>query len=257
MRLRLLTSAAFITAILMASGCAGEGAWSPPKHHKWAVHDKNRPHPPVVTPSDRPGGPPSDALVLFDGTDLSQWVGDNGGPARWKVENGYMEVVKGTGSIQTKKGFGSCQLHLEWATPAVVKGKGQGRGNSGVYLMSKYEVQILDSYQNQTYADGQAAAVYGQNPPMVNACRGPGQWQTYDIIFHRPIFKGDKVVKPATITVLHNGVLVQDNWVLEGPAVHKARAKYSPHPDRLPLFLQNHGCPVRFRNIWIRELPDQ
>jgi len=246
---------AVILAVLMF-GC------TPARQYRWAVHDRNRPLPKVITPGtcstqDQPGLAPSDAIVLFDGTDLSQWESMDGGPARWKVENGYMEVVKGTGSIRTKQAFGSCQLHVEWATPAKVTGKGQGRGNSGVYLMSRYEVQVLDSYNNTTYADGQAAAIYGQNPPMVNACRKPGEWQSYDIIFHRPIFKGKKLIRPATITVLHNGVLVQDNWVIEGTTVHKARAKYTPHPEKLPLMLQNHGNPVRYRNIWIRELPDE
>ncbi|MHC4706534.1 MAG: 3-keto-disaccharide hydrolase, partial [Planctomycetota bacterium] len=156
------------------------------KHH-WAVHDKDRPLPPVVVPGELPSQPPSDAIILFDGTNLSRWVStkDNE-PAKWKVENGYMEVVKKSGSIRTKQSFGDCQLHIEWATPTVVKDEGQSRGNSGVYLMGKYEVQVLDSYNNATYADGQAASIYGQSPPMVNACRPPGQWQTYDIIFHPP-----------------------------------------------------------------------
>ncbi len=225
------------------------------KQHQWAVHDANRPQPEIVMPGDVTTAPPSDAIVLFDGTDLSQWVSvKSGGPARWKVENGYTEVVKKTGDIRTKQSFGDCQLHIEWATPKKVKGSGQSRGNSGVFLMEKYEVQILDSYENKTYADGQAAAIYGQSPPLVNACRGPGQWQSYDIIFHRPIFKGKKVVKPATITVLQNGVLVQDNWVIEGTTFHKKRAEYEPHADKLPIKLQEHGNPMRFRNIWIRPL---
>jgi len=225
---------------------------------KWAIHDKNRPQPKIVTPGQKPGDSPSDAIILFDGKDLSKWESaKDGAPAKWKVENGYMEVVKKTGNIQTKKGFGSCQLHIEWATPAVVEGKGQGCGNSGVFLMGKYEVQVLDSYGNITYPDGQAAAVYGQNPPMVNACRPPGQWQSYDIVFHRPVFKGKKVVRPATVTVFHNGVLVQDNWVIKGTTAHKKQPRYEPHPDKLPLLLQDHGNPVRYRNIWIRELPEK
>jgi hypothetical protein len=240
-----------VVLLALVSSC------STTQKHRWAVHDKNRPQPKVVTPGKELGKPPSDAIILFDGRDLSQWVStkDNK-PAKWKVKNGYMEVVKKGGSLRTRRSFGDCQLHVEWATPAVVKGGGQHRGNSGVYLMGKYEVQVLDSYNNKTYPDGQAAAIYGQNPPMVNACRPPRQWQSYDIIFRRPIFKGKKVAKPATITVLHNGVLVQDHWVLEGTTAHKKRAKYAEHEDKLQLVLQNHGDPVRYRNIWIRELPE-
>ena len=242
----------FGTCVLLLAAVIG---YSTTQKHRWAVHDKNRPQPKVIVPGKQPGQPPSDAIILFDGSDLSQWVStkDNG-PALWKVGNGYMEVVKKSGSIRTKRSFGDCQLHIEWAMPAEVKGGGQHRGNSGVYLMGKYEVQVLDSYNNVTYADGRAAAIYGQNPPMVNACRPPGQWQTYDIIFHRPDFKS---LRPATITVLHNDVLVQDHWVIEGTTAHKKWAKYTKHEDKLPITLQNHGDPVRYRNIWIRELPEQ
>jgi len=224
---------------------------------KWAIHDMNRPLPPVVDPG--PAGPPvpapSDAVVLFDGKDLSLWENAKGGPAGWKVENGYMEVVAKTGSIRTKKGFGNCQLHIEWAAPALVSGEGQERGNSGVFLMDTYEVQVLDSFNNRTYADGQAAAIYGQYPPLVNASRGPGEWQTYDIIFHGPRFDADgKLVEPARMTVFHNGVLVHDNVELTGPTAHKARPPYKAHADKLPLSLQDHGNPVRYRNIWLRAL---
>jgi hypothetical protein len=224
---------------------------------KWAVHDLNRPLPPVVDPG--PSGPPvpapSDAIVLFNGEDLAKWQDANGGQANWKVENGYMEVVAKTGSIRTKAGFGDCQLHVEWAAPAVVSGGEQGRGNSGVFLMELYEVQVLDSYDNATYADGMAAAVYGQYPPLVNACRKPGEWQTYDIIFHRPRFDSEgKLAAPARMTVLHNGVLVHDNVVLTGPTAHKARPPYKAHPDKHPISLQDHGNPVRYRNIWLRPL---
>lgn len=226
---------------------------------EWAIHDLNRPQPPVVDPGGtvpgQPGRPPSDAVVLFDGSDLSKWEGADGEPARWKVEQGYMEVVAKTGYIRTRQGFGDCQLHIEWATPAPGRGEGQQRGNSGVFPMGKYEVQVLDSYQNTTYPDGQAAAAYGQFPPLVNASRPPGQWQTYDIIFRRPRFDAEgKLVQPARLTVLHNGVLVQDNVELTGPTSHRRRPAYEAHPDRLPLSLQDHGDPVRFRNIWIREL---
>lgn len=241
----------FGTCVMLLAIASG---YSATQKHRWAVHDKNRPLPPVVAPGKQPGQPPSDAIVLFDGSDLSQWASTkDSGTAKWKVENRYMEVVKKTGSIRTKRSFGDCQLHIEWATPAVVKGEGQDRGNSGVYLMGRYEVQVLESYNNTTYPDGQAAAIYGQNPPMVNACRPPGQWQSYDIIFRRPDFKS---LTPATITVLHNGVLVQNHWVLEGTTAHKERAKYTKHEGKLPLMLQNHGDPVRYRNIWIRELPE-
>jgi len=199
----------------------------------------SRPLPPIVTPGPTAADPPSDAIVLFNGDDLSNWQSTRGGPSKWKVENGYMEITRRSGGLRSKQDFGSCQLHVEWATPEVVKGKGQGRGNSGVFLMRLYEVQVLDSYENTTYADGQAAAFYGQSPPAVNACRGPGQWQSYDIIFHRPIFNGNEVVKPATITVMHNGVLVQDNFQIEGPAIHKDRSKYVLHADKEPIILQN------------------
>ncbi len=224
---------------------------------QWKIHDPERPLPPVVDPGPG-GGPvpaPSDAIVLFDGRDLSQWSSGKGEPARWKVENGYVEVVKKTGSIRTVRGFGDCQLHIEWATPLTVIGEGQGRGNSGVFLMGKYEVQVLDCYKNKTYADGMAAAVYGQHPPSVNACRPPGEWQTYDIIFHRPRFSdGGSLSRPARMTVFHNGILVQDNVELSGPTEHKKRPPYAVHADKLPISLQDHGNPVRFRNIWIRNL---
>jgi len=226
--------------------------------HIWGVHDENRPPRPVVTPGMTDSAPPSDAVVLFDGTDLSSWQSTRreGGPARWKVENGYMEVVKGTGDLQTKQSFGDCQLHIEWATPSEVVGNSQERGNSGVFLMSTYEVQVLDSYENKTYPDGQAGAIYGQKPPLVNASRRPGLWQTYDIFFRRPKFADDKLTQPATITVVHNGVLIQDHWTIEGETLFQQRARYTPHPDKLPIKLQDHGNPVRYRNIWIRELSE-
>jgi Domain of Unknown Function (DUF1080) len=223
----------------------------------WAVHDSARPQPPVVTPG--PAGPPvpapSDAVILFDGRDLSGWTDAKGQPVKWKVENGYFEVVAKGGDIRTAKGFGDCQLHVEWMAPAPAKGADQDRGNSGVFLMGLYEVQVLDCYVNRTYADGMTAALYGQHPPLVNACRPPGEWQTYDIVFHRPRFDKDgAVLTPARMTVFHNGLLVHDNDVLTGPTAHKARPPYKMHDDRLPIGLQDHGHPVRFRNIWLREL---
>lgn len=224
---------------------------------KWRVHDGDRPQPRVVTPgttttANRPGRAPSDAIVLFDGTDLSKWTG-RGGQARWKVEDGAM-VVNGTGAIRTKEQFGDCQLHIEWASPKQAKSQDQGRGNSGVFLMNRYEIQVLDSFKNRTYPDGQAAALYGQKPPLVNACRGPGEWQTYDIIFRAPRFKDGKLASPAVATVLHNGVVVHHHQKFIGATTHKRVAKYGAHPPKGPIQLQDHGNPVRFRNVWVRPL---
>jgi hypothetical protein len=229
---------------------------------KWKIHDPDRPLPPIVTPGtpstqDAPGKAPSDAVVLFDGKDLSNWLQDDGSAAKWKVENGYLEVVAKTGGIHTKLPFGDCQLHVEFAEPVPAHGESQERGNSGVFLMGLYEVQVLDSYENKTYADGQAAALYGQYPPLVNASLPPGRWQTYTIVFHGPRFdQAGKLLRPARVTVFHNGVLVQDNVELTGPTAHGERPPYKPTPEKLPLGLQDHGTPVRYRNIWIRELKD-
>ena len=218
----------------------------------WRVHDAERPRPQVVKPGTA-GAAPSDAVVLFDGSDLSAWTGGNS-EARWRLADGYMEV-NGTGSIQTRQEFGDCQLHVEWASPAEVKGRSQGRGNSGVFLMGRYEVQVLDSYQNKSYADGQAAALYGQQPPAVNASRGPGEWQSYDIVFVAPRFNDDgALISPARVTLFHNGVLVHHDHTLIGATTHQKVARYHKHPPKGPLQLQDHGNPVRFRNIWVREL---
>lgn len=211
------------------------------------------PEPTVEPKVVNPGPPPSDAIVLFDGKDLSKWKSINGGDAKWDIKDGFM-TVNGTGSIVTKEEFGDCQLHVEWATPAKVTGEGQGRGNSGIYIQGRYEVQILDSYNNKTYFHGQAGALYKQYAPLVNASRKPGEWQTYDIIFHAPRFDGEKLRSPARVTVLHNGVLVQDNVELYGTTVNKGEPKYTPHPLKQALQLQDHHNPVRFRNIWIRPL---
>jgi hypothetical protein len=224
---------------------------------KWGVHDESRPLPPVVDPG--PAGPPApvpgDAVVLFSGKDLSEWTTAKGAEPGWLVRDGYMEVVKKAGEIRTKRAFGDCQLHVEWASPSPAVGTGQDRGNSGVFLMGVYEVQVLDSYDSKTYADGTASAIYGQYPPLVNASRKPGEWQTYDIVFHRPRFDASGgVVSPARLTVIHNGVLTQDNEELTGPTAHKARPPYKAHPDKQYIALQDHGHPVRFRNIWVREL---
>jgi hypothetical protein len=228
---------------------------------QWKIHDLKRPTPTVITPGtsstqDAPGKPPSDAVVLFDGSDLSKWQSEDGSPAKWKVENGYMEVVAKTGYIHTKDSFGDCQLHVEFSEPVPPHGESQERGNSGVFLMDEFEIQVLDSYKNKTYADGQASAVYGQYPPLVNASRPPGEWQSYEIVFHGPRFeaKSGQLLRPAHVTVFHNGVLVQDNVELSGPTAHGQRPPYKPGPEKAPLALQDHGNPVRYRNIWIRSL---
>jgi hypothetical protein len=227
---------------------------------RWKIHDPDRPVPPVIDPGmastqDSPGRAPSDAVVLFDGKDLSKWTHKDGSAAKWKVENGYAEVVAKTGYIYTREAFGDCQLHVEFAEPIPAKGENQDRGNSGVFLQGLYETQVLDSYQSKTYADGQAGAIYGQYPPLVNASRPPGQWQTYDIVFHGPRFDKDgKLLRPARETIFHNGVLVQDNVELSGPTAHGKHPPYEPQPEKLPLALQDHNHPVRYRNIWIREL---
>jgi len=201
-----------------------------------------------------PGPPPADAIILFDGKDLSQWQNEKGAAAGWEVNDGVATVNK-TGSIQTRQSFADCQLHLEWATPAVVKGNGQGRGNSGIYLSGRYEVQVLDSYDNKTYFHGQAGAVYKQYAPLVNVSRKPGEWQAYDIIYHAPRFDANgTLTKPGTLTVLQNGVLIQDNVEIKGSTASAGAPKYTAHPLKQPIGLQNHGTPVRYRNIWIREL---
>jgi hypothetical protein len=230
---------------------------------RWKIHDLSRPVPPVITAGtsstqDSPGNPPSDAVVLFDGKDLSKWQQQDGSPAKWKVENGYVEVVPKTGELRTKEAFGDCQLHVEFREPTPPHGESQERGNSGVFLMGLYEVQVLDSYDNKTYADGQASALYGQYPPLVNAARPPGEWQWYDIVFHGPRFDAaGKLLHPARFTVFHNGVLVQDNVELTGPTANGVRPPYKVTPEKLPLGLQDHGNPVRYRNIWIRELKNE
>jgi hypothetical protein len=232
------------------------------------VHEEDpakQPQPAIVTPGtestqEKPGQAPSDAIVLFDGKDLSNWtsmVEDQ--PTKWIVTDGAMSPTPKSGMIRSKQEFGSCQLHVEWATPREVKGDGQGRGNSGVFLQGKYEIQVLDSYENKTYPDGQAGALYGRQKPLVNASRKPGEWQTYDIIYHRPIFENGEVVKRATFTVFHNGVLVQDNTELSGGTDWRGGHSISPctpHPDKGPILLQDHGNPVLFRNVWVRELKD-
>jgi hypothetical protein len=238
----------------------GTGLAQVPTIPDWEVHDLERPQPEWVDTgagSDKPVPPPSDAIVLFDGKDLSAWQAQGGGAAKWTIKDGYMEIAPGTGAIRTKEGFGDVQLHVEWASPMQPNRTGQDKGNSGIFLMDTYEVQVLNSYESKTYPDGQASAVYGQYPPLVNASRPSLHWQVYDIIFRRPHFDNNgNVTKPATVTVLHNGVLVQDHVALTGPTGHHARPPYEAHADELPLQLQDHNEPVRYRNIWVRKLTE-
>lgn len=264
-RTRLATGLAALTLLAGGLATAMEPAVSTPDDDgvgytdtpflpggQWRVHDKHRPVPPVVTPGQGRAAP-SDAVVLFDGGDLSAWQSDGGGDAAWRLVDGAMEV-NGTGGIRTRESFGDVQLHVEWASPADTGSESQGRGNSGVFLMGRYEIQVLDSFENRSYADGQAAALYGQRPPEVNACRGPGQWQTYDIVFEAPRFDGDELVRPARVTVHHNGVLVHHAVEFLGPTRHRQVARYEPHEATGPIALQDHGNPVRYRNLWVRRL---
>ena len=223
----------------------------------WKQHDWERPLPPVVVPAPAgsPAAPPSDAIVLFDGSGLDAWTDGQGNPSGWKVVDGAMESVRDAGYAYTKQAFGDIQLHLEFASPARVEGRSQGRGNSGVFLMGQFEVQVLDSFENRTYADGHAGAVYGQYPPLVNASRRPGEWQSYDIVFRRPRFgAAGELTEPARITVFHNGVLVQDHVRPLGPTRWMQHKPYINIGAKAPLALQDHGNPVRYRNIWVRQL---
>jgi len=257
---------AALTAVLALGLAASAGAQHNPNPipkdpSEWPQHSLTRPTPSVVTPGAIGStGAPSDAVVLFDGTSLDAWrTADTTllKPARWSIGNGALEVAPGTGGIMTRRSFGDVQLHVEWMTPTPAVGEGQERGNSGIFLMSRYEVQVLDSWQNPTYADGQAGSIYGQFPPRVNAVRPPGEWQNYDIIFHRPHFDTDgKLTVPARLTVFLNGVLIQEDQMLLGPTSNAVRTPYRVHADQLPILLQDHGVKVRFRNIWLRELGD-
>lgn len=221
---------------------------------KWRIHDGTRPQPPVVVPPETTSiGAPSDATVLLDAaTGVSRWEHMNGSPVSWRVADGILE--SGKGMIRTKSEFSDLQLHVEWATPDPPKGDSQDRGNSGVFLLGRFEIQVLDSYNNRTYPDGQAAAVYGQFPPLVNASKKPGAWQTYDIVFTAPTFKGSTLSSPAVVTVFHNGVLVHNAVSLWGRTAHKKIDPYQPADVKGPIALQDHGNPIRFRNIWIRSL---
>ena len=236
-----------LLAISCSLGLAAQ-EWHPELTSIW------EPEPPVVTPGIGTA-PPSDAIVLFDGRDMDQWEKPDGESAGWKLDDGVMTVDTGTGVIQTKQSFGDIQLHLEWRAPEEVVGEGQERGNSGVYIQGRYEVQILDCYENKTYVNGQTGAVYKQHIPLANACRPPGEWQTYDIIFVAPRFKDDgSLFSPATVTVLHNGVLLQNHAVILGTTENVGLSAYKAHPQKQPFFLQDHSNPVSFRNIWVREL---
>lgn len=211
------------------------------------------PVPAKITPGEH-NAPPSDAIILFDGKDLNEWTNGKGGTAEWIVADGAMTVKPKTGIVKTKQKFGDFQLHIEWRTPAEVKGDGQGRGNSGIFMMEKYELQVLDSYESVTYSNGQAGSIYKQSIPLVNACKGPGEWQTYDVIFMAPVFTEKGSLKtPATITVLHNGVLIQNNYAIKGPTEYSRFPKYEAH-GKESISLQDHGNPTSFRNIWVREL---
>lgn len=212
------------------------------------------PVPPVITPGNATA-PPSDAIVLFDGTNLNEWTSANGSAAGWTLADGAMTVKAGSGDIITKREFGDCQLHIEWRTPAEVKGEDQGRGNSGIFLQSLYELQVLDSYENKTYSNGQAGSIYKQSIPLVNVCRKPGEWQTYDIIYTAPRFsENGRVSVPGRITVLQNGVLIQNNTEIRGTTEYIGSPRPVVHGMKEPIKLQDHGNPVSYRNIWIREL---
>jgi hypothetical protein len=248
---------------MICSGQLGEEGTPMLPGMPWRVHDGARPRPRVVTPGTestqaQPGQPPSDAIILFDGKDLSKWVNRRNGkitdPATWKVENGYVEVAPSAGELLSKEKFGDIQLHIEWASPSVVTSSSQGRGNSGVLFMERYEIQVMDCYNNPTYADGSAGAIYGQWPPLVIPCRKPGEWQSYDIIFEAPKFDGEKVVKPVYFTVFHNGVLLHNHKESMGPMVYRQVAHYTGHAPQESLMLQAHNNPVRYRNIWVRRI---
>jgi len=258
-----LIGATFAFAVLQVSADPVLGYTDTPMlpSGKWHVHDPERPKPPVVASGatfSQGAAAPADAIVLFDGADLSKWDGEKGAP-QWEIHEDYMQVKPGTGFIHTKEKFGDFQLHLEFAEPSKVEGDSQERGNSGVFLQGVYEVQVLDCYNNPTYPDGQCAALYGQTPPLVNACKKPGQWQTYDIFFEAARWNENHVLtRPASVTVIQNGLLVHHKQALLGPTGHKILANYDQElPATGPIALQDHGNPVRFRNIWIRNIQEE
>jgi hypothetical protein len=247
--------------LLLGSTLAASSSLCAAPDPNWLGHDRERPMATVVDPGtastqDQPGRPPADATVLFDGKDASAWVALDGSPTKWIVHDGAFECVPGSGYARTLQAFGDCQLHVEWTSPNPPHGESQDRGNSGVFFgFDRYEIQVLDSYQSKTYADGAAGAVYGQYPPLVNVTRPPGQWQTYDIVWTAPRFDADgKLISKARETVFHNGVLIQNNVELTGPTGWIGRVPYKAHPERTPIAFQDHGHPVRYRNVWVREL---
>ena len=259
-----------MTAAIAIAAMTGSGAMAQDKPgfrdtpvlpgSKWKVHDADRPHPEVVTPGATPGAPPSDAVVLFGGSSMDAWT-PTGQP--WTLEDGVMTVParaegEDASTLVSKESFGDVQLHLEFRSPNPPEKSSQDRGNSGVWFMERYEVQILDGHDNPTYADGTVGAIYGSTPPLVNASRAPGEWQSYDIVFERPHFAADgTVLRPAYVTVLLNGVLVQNRQPYTGSTVWRQLAEYEPHGDAAPIQLQDHDSPVSFRNIWIRRLPEE
>lgn len=269
------TALAIIAIISVGNTMAGLYGDAPDAKHAWAVHDMNRPKPVKVTPADLPGNPPSDAVVLFDGSRESfekNWQDNDGNPSKWSYsDEGYFYTVpdwKNGGVIRTRERFGDCQLHIEYRhdpKQLYTQWGAQMRGNSGVFLMGNYEIQVLESYYTSAdrkgkedfvdnYADGQAGAVYAENPPLVNPARKPGEWQCYDIVFHQPVWKEDRLLHPGSVTVFFNGVLVQDHWEMEGTSTHCRRTTLSPHATKESLCLQDHGCVVQYRNIWYRPL---
>ena len=255
-----LTCLSLIAAAVLFAGMVAAEVRNMATEDRWLQHDILRQKPTVVETdgSASRAHATKDAIMLFDGTNLDAWRTPEGGPARWKVTNGFVEIAAGTGPIESKGKFGDVQLHVEWASPSPPAGKGQGRGNSGVFLMGLYEIQVLDSYRADTYADGQAGAIYGQYPPLFNASRPPGEWQTYDVAFRRPRFdKNGKLLEPARVTLIHNGILVQNNEELWGGTNWLESSPYEAHADRGRIELQDHGHPVRFRNFWVRELPER
>jgi len=252
MNYKLLQSNALVIMVLLISSLGLQAQDAETITPEWT--EQWEPVPEIVAPGD-PQTPPSDAIVLFDGTDLAQWESASGGNAEWRVSEGSFTVEAGKGAIQTREAFGDIQLHIEWRTPEEIEGEGQGRGNSGIFFMEKYELQVLDSYENKTYSNGQAGSLYKQHIPLVNASRPPGEWQTYDVVFMAPVFhENGRLRNPATITVFHNGVLVQNHVALEGPTVFRGKPKYEEHASELPLVLQDHSNPVSYRNIWVRRL---